>query len=255
MVAFPEVTHFWLLIAVSASYAATILVYRRLRALWGRAHGFPPELLRQLDVPVLLAPLQREAPALALPVSRLEAQLEAGDLTAAQATWADLAGELPPSAKDLAEAVLVLTQAQHEPRRLARYRLAARARRLASKALSGGSAPEPSYLWLQATLGYLTDSVNLELVLWQSGRLLRRSLAMHGQASLLHLAAALRASVAGETAECLQALARALYHSQNDPFVASLILGLPRIGELAPGLAAEAWKLEEGPLAGSSADS
>jgi hypothetical protein len=242
------VTHFWLLTAVSASYLGTILVYRRLRAVWGRAHGFPPELLRQLDVSALLAPLQKEAPRLEPVVS----QLEAGNLAAAQASWTALAGDFPAPSKNLIEGVLALLQAEQEPGRLARYRWAARARRLASQALAGGSGPAPTYLWLQATLGYLTDSVNLELVLWQSGRLLRRVLAQHGQAPLLHLSAALQASVAGETAECLQALARALYHSQNDPFVASLILGLPRIGELAPGLAAEAWKLEEGPLSGTT---
>ena len=251
MVASIRVTHLWLLTAVSASYLGTILVYRRLRVLWGRAHGLPPELLRQLDVSVVLASVQRETPRL----ETLLAQLEGGDPSAAEATWTALGGELSSPAKNLVEAVLALSRAQLEPRRLARYRLAARARRLARQVMVGGSAPEPVYVWLQATLGYLTDSVNLELVLWQSGQLLRRALAQHGQAPLLHLAAALRASVAGETAECLQALARALYHSQNDPFVAALILGLPRIGELAPGLAAEAWKLEEGPLSGTAADS
>jgi hypothetical protein len=245
------VTHFWLLTAVSASYLGTILVYRRLRVLWGRAHGLPPELLRQLDVGVVLASLRREAPRL----EPLVDHLERGDPSAAQAAWTALAEELPAPARNLVEAVLALSQAHREPRRLARYRLAARARRLVGGALARGSAPEPAYLWLQATLGYLTDSVNLELVLWQSGRLLRRSLALNNQAPLLHLAAALRASVAGATAECLQALARALYHSQDDPFVASLILGLPRIGELAPALAAEAWRLEEGPLSGTAADS
>ena len=51
--------------------------------------------------------------------------------------------------------------------------------------------------------------------------------------------------MAGETAECLQALARALYHSQGDPFVAQLILGLPGIEELAPSLAAEAGKIAQ----------
>jgi hypothetical protein len=243
----------------------TILVYRRLRALWGRAHGLPPEMLRELDVGPLLAPLRREAPQLAPLVGQLEAHLEAGDLPAAQASWQALAGDLTTPQKSLVEAILALAQAEREPRGLARYLLAARARRLASQALAGGSAPEASYIWIQATLGYLTDSVNLELVLWRSGRLLRRSLEHHGQAPLLHLSAALRAATAGETAEALQALARALYHSQGDrpeqdgsagmraeaegrsiQFVAALILRLPRINDLAPGLAAEAWKLEEG---------
>jgi hypothetical protein len=244
------VTHFWLLAAVSASYIATILVYRRLRALWGRTQGLPPELLRELDLELLFASLQREPPGLR-PLLDL---LEGGDLPAAQAIWPALAADLPASTRSLIEAVLALSQAQREPRRLARYLLAARARRLASQALAGGSAPEPSYVWLVATLGYLTDAVNLELVLWQSGRRLRRSLEQHGQAPLLHLAAALRSATAGETAESLQALARALYHSQGDRFVAALILGLPRISELAPGLAAEAWKLEEGPLSGTAQD-
>ncbi len=221
---------------VALSYLVSLLVYRRFRIAGARAEGLPVERLRGVHVAAVFAPVVADAPALA-EVAALAAE---GSVRNARDRFAPLAGALAPARRLCVASALDLVEAGREPGRLRRMILAGRARRLARR----GSRLEPSaaldHLWLQAALGFLTDATNLELVLWTSGRRLRRALRRDGHSPLLHLSAALRAAVAGETAEALQALGRALYHARGDRFVAELIGSLPRLRELSPGLAAQA---------------
>ncbi|MHB8419837.1 MAG: hypothetical protein ACYDCL_17315 [Myxococcales bacterium] len=228
--------HLGLISLVSLSYLATILVYRRALAMWRRSQGLPPRLLRRLHVRAALAPLVREAPEL----SEVTELLEVGRVEEARSSWQLLAASLRADRRPWVEALLALAQAEREPRLMPRYRHAVRARRLAREARRSTAEAAPTYLYLTAALGYLADPLNLEIVLWQSGRALRRALAARPKEPLLHLSAALRAAVSGETAEALGALARALYHAQDDRFLAAFIAGLPRLAELAPALAAAA---------------
>ncbi len=242
--------HLALIALVSLSYVATILAYRRVRLLFRRSQGLPPRLLRRLHVRAALAPLVAEAPELA-EVAEL---LEVGRVAEARATWQLLAASLRADRRPWVESLLSLAEAERAPGLVRRYQAAARGRALAAAARRGTTAAAPVYLQVVASLGYLTDPLNLDLALWQSGRLLRRSLQAGPAEPLLHLAAALRAAVAGETAEALQALARALYHARTDAFLASLVADLPRIEELAPTLAAEAGRLlAQGASAGAAA--
>jgi hypothetical protein len=241
--------HLGLVSLVSLSYLATILIYRRARLLVRRSQGLPPRLLRRLHVRAVLAPLVQEAPEMA----DLVEPLEVGRLAEARSSWQLLAASLRADRRPWVEAILALAEAERERRFLRRYSLAARARKEAALARRGTAEPGPTYLYLTASLGYLLDPLNFEIAFWQSGWFLKRALAANPKEPLLHLSAALRAAAAGETAESLQALARALYHARGDPFIAALIAGLPRIDELDPALAAEATRLlDETPSAAIS---
>jgi hypothetical protein len=233
------VDHVGLIALVSLSYLATILIYRRTRLLLRRSQGIPPRLLRRVHARAVLAPLVREAAELA----ELVEPLEVGRVAEAASTWKLLAASLRADRRPWVEALLALAEAEREPGALRRYRAAARARRLAAEACRGTSEAAPTYLYLQAALGYLADPLNLELVLFSTGRRLRRALHGSPKDPLLHLSASLRAAVAGEAAESLAALARALYHARGDRFIASLVASVPRIDDRDPSLAAEAARI------------
>ncbi len=237
------VDHLGLTLLVSASYLATILVYRRARLWVRRSAGFPPRLLARLHARAALQPLVREAPEL----NELIEPLEVGRLAEARESWKLLAASLRADRRPWVEALLALAEAQREPRFWPRYKLAARARSLAREARRSTAEAAPSYLHALASLGYLCDPLNLERVLFTTGRARRAALRARPQEPLLHLAVSLRAATAGETAEALQALARALYHARGDRFVASLVASRPRIEDLDPARAAAAARLLDSP--------
>ncbi len=218
-----------------SSYLLTQLVWSRLRLLLRPGPRIPPESLRRVHLAGVFAPLTAAAPEVA-PVA--DAALR-GALTDARRGLSAATG-LSRGQRAWAEGALDLAEAEHEPSRWKQRRLAGRARLFALLAARQAPSPALDHLYLQATLGYLTDWLNLAIVLRSTARRLRRALAASGQDPLLHLSAALRAAVAADTTEALQALGRALYHARGDPFVPSLIASLPNLPDLAPALAAQA---------------
>ncbi len=200
-------SHLSLALIVLGSYSASLLVYRRFRIALGRREGIPPERLRALALHALHASARAQPP------------------------------ECERAARLLEEA--------EAARGLPRWLRASEARGLSRKALRAEPGPAPVCLWAVASLGYLTDGTNLEIVGWRSGRLLARALARHPEEPLLHVAAALRASVLGEPAETLAALGRALYHAsgRGERALAEGIAALPRLAELSPGLCAQARQI------------
>lgn len=239
-------TNLELVATVSASYVGSLLVYERLRRVTGRASGFPPAALRRAHLQAVFAPLLRLVPEpLVGPIDAVGRLAAAGDLAEARARWTALSAQpdapLPAPTRTWVEAALLLGEAEHARDSWRRYVLAARARWNAHSAsrLNPRSAA-PRYLWLSASLGYLVDPLNLELVLLHSHWVLRRALEACGPDPLLYLATAQRAAVAGRTAEVADALARALYYGRGDRFVALAIVELPSVGELAPRLAEQA---------------
>jgi hypothetical protein len=240
------VTHLELLLAISASYGASLLLYERWRRFRGRARGLSPKALRRVHYQGVLAPLLLQAPqALAGAIPEIGQAATRGDLVEARSRWTALASEpgslIPEGTRSWVEAALLLGEAEQALGTWRRYELAARARWAARRASRRSpSSAGPRYLWLLANLGYLADPLNSELVLLHSGWALRRALEICGPDPLLYLAAALRATVAGRTVEATDALARALYHGRGDRFIAGVIAGLPSISELAPTLADQA---------------
>jgi hypothetical protein len=240
------VTNLGLVATVSASYVGSLLVYERLRRVTGRARGFPPKTLRRAHQQAVFAPLLRLLPEpLVGPLDAVGRLAAAGQLVEARARWAALVAmppaPLPEPARPWVEAALLLGEAEHARDPWRRYVLAARARWSAHLAarLSPNSAA-PRYLWLNASLGYLVDPLNLELVLLHSHWVLRRAFAACGPDPLLYLASAQRAAVAGQSGDVADALARALYYGRGDRFIALVIVELPSVGELAPRLAEQA---------------
>ncbi|MHB1843708.1 MAG: hypothetical protein ACYCWW_02585 [Deltaproteobacteria bacterium] len=230
--------HVELAALVAASYGGSLVAYRRVRLLLGRRAGLRPEQLRGITLETALGPLLRRHPTLAKAIARARA----GEPGAAALDVATLG--LAPTELAWARSAFALFEAERTRGTFGRYRIAARARRLARFARRS-EEPAALYLWAAATLGYLTDWVNLELVHWHTGVLLTRALKRHPEEPLLHLAMALRASVQGDPAETFEELGRALYHAggRGDRSVAQRLLSLPELAELAPGLWASARQL------------
>ncbi len=222
---------------VTASYLFFLWFYGRLRILRGREKAPPLGLFRRLDRAAVVRELAlaERSPALTLIVDALT--LGRGD-----PQLLELAEALPRGARELVRSALHALLAEHATSALARFEAASQAQRLAMRA--GKIAPSvlSEYLALHVTMAFLTDGLNLEWVVFRTGRALRRALGVYSAHPLLHLSSAHREALRGQSAECVAALARAFFHARDDRFIAQLIADSPLIAEQSPALAQQAQR-------------
>jgi hypothetical protein len=224
-----------LALMVMTSYLFFLWFYGRLRILRGRESAPSVALFRRLDREAVL-----QALALATRLQAPPALLEPMKVGQSAAESLALAEALPAGMREAAKSALLALSAEHASSALARFEAAAQSRRLARRAGRVSAGVLPEYLELHATMSFLTDGLNLEWTLFRAGRSLRRALARFGPHPLLHLLVAHRAALAGESVECVSALARAFFHAREDRFIAELIAASPVIAELSPALALQA---------------
>jgi hypothetical protein len=248
--------HLELIALMTLSYLASLWGIERWRR-WGRRTS--EVSLAVLGRPHLrraLAPVSSAWEALGIQVSdrgrALIDRLETGDVAQARQLWVGLSPGLDDEHNALLEAAIELVAAGIQPSALRRHRSAVRARH-ASRRARGLGLPA-IYLEVLVLLGFLSDSLTADLRLWQSKRLLALAARLAPADPLLQLASAQRSARAGQSAEAIAALARALYHARGDRFVATLIASAPFVEELSPGLVEEARReLEAGPAGDPSA--
>lgn len=226
-------SHGELLALVSFSYLVSLWGLERWQRFRGRVSVASRRALARPHVRRALAPLGEAA-------APVIARLEAHDLAGAQVLAKPLCA-LPAPQPALLEAVLALVEATGQPGELGRYRAGSRAVRAARRAHALGSPA--LYVEGLALLACLSDGLTEDLRLWQGRRVLERALGLRPDDPLPQLGLSLRAALAGQPELAVAALGRALYHGRGDRFIAELVLAVPLVEELAPGLAEEARRL------------
>jgi hypothetical protein len=224
-----------LALMVTASYLFFLWFYGRLRILRGREAAPSPALFRRLDRAAVLRELSAMGAADAM-VLMTEILKEGG-----QPSDSDIAA-LAEEWRPLASSAFWALAAETAPTALARYEAAARSGREARKARRIAAGVLPDYLELHVTLAFLTDPLNLEWILFKTGRSLNQALARIGPHPLLHLLAAHRFALAGEATECVAALTRAFFHARDDRYIAELIVASPVVAERSPALVEQAQR-------------
>jgi hypothetical protein len=226
-----------LALMVTASYLFFLWFYGRLRILRGRDAAPPLALFRRLDREAVVRELNCPERPEALPPI-----VEALRLGRCDPQSLLLVEALPSGMREAAQSALWALSAEQAQSALARFEAAAQARRSARSAGKIAPGVLPEYLDLHVTMAFLTDGLNLEWVIFRTGRALRRLLSHFGTHPLPHLESAHREALRGEPAECIAALARAFFHARDDRFIAELIVASPAIAEKSPALAQQAQR-------------
>jgi hypothetical protein len=226
-----------LALMVSASYLFFLWFYGRLRILRGRELAPAPSLFRRLDRAAVLRELGAAAGPEGAPALLTDVL---GDGHAPPPSGA-LDG-LPENWRLLASSAVWALAAERATTALARYEAAARCRREARKARRVAPGVLPDYLELHVAMAFLTDPLNLEWMIFKTGRSLTRALSRFGPHPLLHLLAAHRSALSGEAAECVAELARAFFHARDDRYIAELIVASPVVAERSPALVEQAQR-------------
>jgi len=223
-----------LALMVTASYLFFLWFYGRLRILRGRETAPSPVLFRRLDCEAVL----RELGAGGASPPALMTEILSGGLEPPR----EAVDAIPEGWRPLALSAFWALAAERAPTALARYEAAARSRREARLARRVAPGVLPDYLELHVLMAFLTDPLNLEWVLFSTGRSLSRALARFGPHPLVHLLVAHRAALSGEAAECVAALARAFFHARDDRYIAELIVASPVVAERSPLLVDQAQR-------------